>query len=461
MAHASNGKIAYHSRLVRYRAVLAHRLRVYFRHTDPPKILLAGYAVYMLVGWLLLSLPFAQSVDLNPLDNLFIAVSAVSTTGLVSVDPGSSYSLFGEIVILALIQVGGLGYMTVASFVALAIRHRFSNYHATVSRAALPLPEHFDIRVFIRRVVTYTLIVEVAGAAALYALFIDAGTPAPLWAAIFHAVSAFCTAGFSLFPNSFESYAAHPGIVLTIAALSLLGAIGFIVMSETWDRVFGTRRPLSFTSRVILNVTITFTVVGTLVFFVIEPSIADMPPWERLLASFFQVMTAGTTVGFNTVPIGALAPATLVVMFFLMIFGASPSGTGGGLKSTTLGVLLGLIRSVLQRRASVRFLGHELPPERVAFAAASFAFYFLVLGVALFLLLLTEAAAFEAVLFEAISALGTVGLSMGLTPALTPLGKLVIVCLMFIGRLGVLTFGVAVVMRDASAAEAREGEIVL
>lgn len=457
----SNGRIPYHSKIVRYRAVVAHTLRQYLRHTHAPKILLTGYAAYMLIGWGLLSLPFAQSVELNPLDSLFIAVSAVSTTGLVSIDPGSSYSLFGEIVVLLLIQAGGLGYMTVASFVALAIRHRFSNYHATVGLAAFPLPQDFDIEVFIRRVVIYTIAVEVAGAALLFLMFESAGTQSALWAAIFHSISAFCTAGFSLFPTSFESYVDNPGIVLVISVLSFLGAIGFIVMSELWDRVFGARRPLSFTSTVILSVTVNFTVLGTLVFFVIEPSIAEMPPWERLLAAFFQVMTAGTTVGFNTIPIGALAPATLMVMFLLMIFGASPSGTGGGLKSTTLAVLLGLIRSVLQRRKTVRYMGRDLPQERVMFGAASLGFYLLVLGTAMFLLLLTETGRFEVILFEAISALGTVGLSMGITPDLTPVGKIVVILLMFIGRIGVLTFGIAVVTRDDTSGDQRENEIVL
>ena len=437
-------------------------VRRFFRHADAAKLLLIGYVFYMTAGWLLLMLPISQAVPVSALDNLFIASSAVSTTGLVSVDPGSSYSLFGQIVILLLIQLGGIGYMTFGSFLVLSLSHRWSRFRETVTRAAFPLPDDFDAARFIRRVVYFTLAVEAAGALALWPMFAQAGVENPAWVALFHSVSAFCTAGFSLFPNSFEDFTGHAGIVLVISALSYLGALGFIVMTALFDRVAGRRESLGFTSKVILSVTLKLTLGATLIIFIAEPSISALPPEERILASFFQVMTATTTVGFNTVPIGDITLAVLVVLFVLMVFGASPSGTGGGLKSTTLATLLGLMRSVLKRRSSIRYMKREISEERIHQASASLAFYLAVLCTAVFLLLLVEAdAALEMVIFEAISALGTVGLSMGLTGDLSDLGKVLIILLMLIGRVGILTFGLAVVARDETKEEERDNDLVL
>lgn len=186
-----------------------------------------------------------------------------------------------------------------------------------------------------------------------------------------------------------------------------------------------------------------------------------MPAWQRLMTSFFQVMSASTTVGFNTIDIGGFSASIIMLMYVFMIFGASPSGTGGGLKSTTLAALLGLIKSTLKRRETVRVHKRELSPERLQIATASFAFYMVVLTGAMILLLALESATFEVVLFEAISALGTVGLSMGLTGDLTVLGKLIIILLMLMGRIGVLTFGIAMAMHDESREEEDDNDLVL
>ncbi|MGP1275395.1 MAG: TrkH family potassium uptake protein [Caulobacterales bacterium] len=437
-------------------------VKLFFRKADAAQLLLGGYLFYMLAGWGLLSLPIAQATPVSSLDNLFIASSAVSTTGLVTVDPGSSYTLFGEIVILLLIQLGGIGYMTFGSFLVLSLSHRWTRFRETVTRAAFPLPSDFDAAAFIRRVVYFTLAVEAIGALLLWPMLAGAGVDNALWSAIFHSVSAFCTAGFSLFPNSFEDFTGHAGIVLTLSGLSYLGAIGFIVMTTIFERLTRKRDSLGFTSTVILSVTVKFAIGGTAILFIVEPSIAGLEPAERLLAAFFQVMTASTTVGFNTVPIGNLSMAILMVMFLLMVFGASPSGTGGGLKSTTFAALVGLMRSVFKRRDTITYMGRELSEDRVHQASVSFGFYFLVLATALFALFLTELdAPFEQVVFEAISALGTVGLSMGLTGDLSTLGKLIVIVLMLIGRVGILTFGLAIVARDRNAPDRRDDELVM
>jgi trk system potassium uptake protein TrkH len=395
------------------------------------------------------------------LDNLFIVTSAVSTTGLVTVDPGQSYSFIGQLVILVLIQLGGIGYMTFGSFIILSTRHKMSSLRSEVSRKAFALPGDFRIARFIRLVITFTLITELIGAILLYAIFSYNNEDNAIWLAIFHSISAFCTAGFSLFSNSFESYADNVYLNLVIATLSYLGAIGFIVMVDVWHLLTGKSRYLHFASKVILEITFWFSLVGTILFFVMEPSIQALPNWERLLASFFQVMTAGTTVGFNTIPIGALSASIIMFLYMLMIFGASPSGTGGGLKSTTLAALIGLMRSVLKGRDKIRYQKREISADRLQLATAAFTFYMGVLFLAMILLLSTEEAALEIILFEAISALGTVGLSMGLTGDLTNLGKLIIIVLMFMGRVGILTFGIAVSTHDETREEEKDNDLVL
>jgi len=418
-------------------------LRLWLGTLSTPRLLLLGYGGYMLVGWLLLALPLAHSEPVRLIDSLFIAVSAVSTTGLVSIDPGGSFNLFGEIVILALIQAGGLGYMTLGSIAALALKRRLSLAQQHAAIGAFGLPADFDLRLFLKEIGGFVLCVEAVGAVILWILFARAGVENALWNGIFHSVSAFCTAGFSLFANSLEDFRADTAVNLVIAVLAYLGAIGFLVFADIWENLRRRRQALGFVSRVILVTTLAFSAFGTLLLYVFEPTIAALSGGERVLAAFFQAMTATTTVGFNTVPMGPLAVGSVMVMYLLMMFGASPAGTGGGLKSTTLATLVALVVATLRGQTRVRVLGHAVPPDRQRPQAASISFYVLVLFVAVFGLAWFEDAPLEALAFEAISAIGTVGLSTGVTGGLTDLGKATIIALMFMGRVGVLTFGLA------------------
>ena len=435
------------------------RLARFNRMSDQPaRTLLLGYLVYMVAGWLLLMLPVAQEVALSPLDVLFIATSAVSTTGLVTVDPGASFTAFGEGVILGLIQLGGLGYMTIGSVALLAVTERLSEEREQTARAAFDLPAHMPTVPFLRSVVLFTLAVEAAGAAILYPMFRDAGVDQPLWAAVFHSVSAFCTAGFSLFPASLEAFAGHPGVLLTISALSLLGAMGFLIVVDAWRALRRRRAHLGFTSFMIVRITAAFLVAGTLFLALADPGLRAMPAGQQVLNAFFQTMTASTTVGFNSYPVSAHGASVVMVLLLLMIVGASPAGTGGGIKTTSFAVLWGLVRCTLRNRERIHFAGRVLPREKVRTATATLAYYLGVLFVAMVLLLATETGApFEAVLFEAISALGTVGLSMGLTGDLSPLGKIVVIVLMTAGRLGILTFGIAIAVSAARGKGAAGG----
>ena len=429
---------------------------------SPARLLLFGYCSYILLGWILLSLPVSRTVDVAALDSLFIATSAVSTTGLVSVDPGSSYTLFGQAVIMLLIQFGGLGYMTIGSFIILSLTSEISPARQKTTRDVFNLPKGISPKPFIVSVVVFTLVVEALGAAALYPMFLAAGVENPAWSALFHAVSAFCTAGFSLNATSFEAFRGHVGVTLVLSALSILGAMGFLIVLDVTRRMTGAASHLGFTSRVITRFTLLFLTLGTALFFVIEPGVQALEPSERLLASFFQVMTASTTVGFNTLPIGSLSAAALMLLVFLMVIGASPAGTGGGLKTTSFAALVALVRSTLRGRRKVRFFGREIPPARLQNATASLAYYLALALVACFLLFLTEAgAAFDAVLFEVFSAMGTVGLSMGLTGELSPLGKLIVIVLMTAGRVGILTFGIALSAHEETRAEKSDNDLVM
>jgi trk system potassium uptake protein len=192
-----------------------------------------------------------------------------------------------------------------------------------------------------------------------------------------------------------------------------------------------------------------------------EPSIRALAPEDQFWNAVFTVMSAGTTVGFNSVPVATLAPAVIVILYLIMVFGASPGGTGGGLKSSTLAIMAALVVSTLRRRSRVTLLGLEILPDKIQQASASVAFYCLLIGIAIFALLLTETASFEDVLFEAISSLSGIGMSMGLTPALTDAGKAIVIALMVIGRVGILAFGIAIATRDPRDHDPEDADVVL
>jgi len=410
----------------------------------PVRLVALGYLAYILAGWVLLALPISYGDrPVSSLDALFTSASALSTTGLATVSTGHGFSLFGQLVILVLIQIGGIGYMTFGSFVVLARRGDLSARREQIGKVVFSMPEEFRIARFIRSVILFTVLVETAGIAALFVAFRNAGLEHPLWSAIFHSISAFCTAGFGLYDASFEALRGNVAINVVLGILSYLGAIGFIVFVDAWRRLIGKTDRITLTSRIILVTTAWVSLTGIVLFYVAEPTIQALPPYERLTASAFQVMAAITTVGFNSIPIGQLSQASLFLLIMLMVVGASPSGTGGGLKTTTFSALFGVIRSALLGRDKVTFWRKEIPEDRVRLAIASLGFYVGALIAGSYLLALSESQPFEGLLFEAASALGTVGLSTGITAQLTPIGKLILVLLMFIGRVGPLTFGVA------------------
>jgi trk system potassium uptake protein TrkH len=430
-------------------------------NTHPAKLLLAGYSFYTVIGWLLLHLPLCQKKFIPLFDSLVTAVSAVSTTGLLSVSIEDSYTFWGQLVILLMIQLGGIGYATLGSFVLIAITQKLSDFHERVSSHEFPLPKGFHIPEFIKHVVGYTLACELIGAVILTFLFKNEGVENPLWQGVFHSISAFCTAGISLFSNSLIDYRDDFWINAVISIQCVLGALGFIVWVDVYKKMTEKRHAISFTTRTIIAVTAGFLLFGSILFFLTTTFPDSMPLYEQILISFFQTMTASTTAGFTSMDIDHLSFATITLLLFLMAFGASPSGTGGGLKSTTFATLLGLLKSALRGKDSVLFWDHKIPLKRVQVATSSFIYYAFILIISLFCFTLIEELPFLPLLFEASSALSNIGLSMGITSQLSDLGKAFISLLMFMGRMGIMTFGIALAIPKKTWRSQADHDLVL
>ena len=424
-------------------------------------ILAGSFTFAILLGTLLLSLPLAQAGDpVSVLDAFFTATSAVCVTGLTVVDTGTRFSPAGQAVVLALIQVGGLGLMTFAVFVGVVLGRKVAFTDRMVIQDSMHHTPKAGVRRLVRYVLGFTLASEAAGALLLWLRFrgqFPSGEAA--WQSVFHAVSAFCNAGFGLLPDNLVRYRGDLLVNLAITALIVVGGLGFLVNMEVRDqamlRLRGRRAPmLTLHARLALTVTAALLVAGTLAFLALEwdNALRGLPPGERLLASWFQSVTP-RTAGFNTVDFGRVSSDTLFFTILLMFVGASPGSTGGGIKTTTFGLLVALVvaRWRGRGRATVfhRTIPHAVMDRALMLTLLAWALVSLGIG----LLVFTETHGrpfgeaeprFVALMFEAVSAFGTVGLSTGLTPSLSPAGKLVLAALMFVGRVGPLTLVLAV-----------------
>lgn len=414
----------------------------------PLHSLIYGYLIILLIGFLLLCLPVFHISPVNTLDNLFHATSALSTTGLATVTIGEYYNIGGQIIILLLIQIGGLGYMSIGSFIVLMRRHRLSKINAELIQYDFSLPENFQIGRFIRDLVIATLAIEVIGAIFLSIIFAYQGEDAAIWKGIFHSISAFCTAGFSLFSDSFEGYRDNFYLNTVISLLSIAGALGFIVFTDIFEKFSGKKNKITFTSKIILQFTFGGLLLGAAVIFLSDGNIAGLPAEKRIMVSLFQSMTAFTTVGFNTYPIGEIMAAPIFFILLLMVVGASPSGTGGGMKSTTITALYAQLKSTFRGDEQVIYMHKKIPSHRLKMATSNFFFYVVVICIGTYLLMLVQPQDKFAILFEAVSALGTVGLSTGITGDLTIMGKILIILMMFLGRIGPLSFGIVLFSPD-------------
>lgn len=416
---------------------------------SPHQNIAQGMLVYTLAGWVLLSLPFMDNGQVGFLDNLFTAASAASTTGLTSINFADSYTFAGKLVALLLIQAGGIGYMTMSSFLYLSFSRRLRHRHTEVLNTEFSLPRTVRLQDFLRAAVIFTFVVELIGAAFLYNYFHRHGYGAfdAVWYGVFHSVSAFCTAGFSLFPDSLMSFADSKTVNIVISLLSLSGAMGFIIVTDLFNRIFRRTKEISYTTKIIVLFTLGALLAGSFVILLTNPGLSPM-------AALFQATAAMSTAGFNTVPVASLAPCSLLILMGLMSVGGSPSGTGGGIKTTAATCVLAIVSSHLLGRKHITFLGRQIPLYRLYIATSTFIFYGFLLFITLFLLTWTENLPFLDLFFEASSALATAGLSTGATEKLSALGKLVVIAAMLVGRIGVITFGMALLKRDGDKLEA-------
>ncbi|MCY9591414.1 Trk family potassium uptake protein [Paenibacillus chitinolyticus] len=419
----------------------------------PPQILVLGFALIILIGSGLLMLP-VSSTDGLPLpfiDALFTATSATCVTGLVVVDTGTHFTTFGQMVIISLIQIGGLGFMSMATLFAFILRKKISLRERLLLQEALNQGSMEGIVRLFRKVLIYSLTIEGIAAVLFTARWsVDLGFPKGLYYGIWHAVSFFNNAGFDLFgpiTGPFTSLTAYAGDFITNAvtmALIVLGGIGFIVMSDVMD--YRKTKRLTLHSKVVLSATSILIVTGALVIFVFEYSnsktLGSLDFGGKILASFFQSVTP-RTAGANTLDLASLRQASQFFMIILMFIGASPGSTGGGIKTTTFTMLVGAIVAMVRGKEDIVFFRNRLGKERIlkAITLTMFAL-FLVIFVTM-LLSTTEDHEFLMILYEVTSAFGTVGLTLGLTTKLTVFGKVMIALTMFAGRLGPLTLAYA------------------
>ncbi|CAA6825099.1 MAG: Potassium uptake protein, integral membrane component, KtrB [uncultured Aureispira sp.] len=427
----------------------------------PLQLLMYGYLLILLIGFGLLSLPFCQSTPVSTIDNLFTATSALSTTGLVTVNLPESYNFGGQLVILLLIQIGGLGYMSIGSFIVLLTRSKLTNINFELINYDFSLPENFNIKYFIRDLIISTLLIELIGAVLLCLIFWQAGETNIVWNGIFHSVSAFCTAGLSLFSDSFVGYRDHFFLNFVISFLSIAGALGFIVFTDLLERFSGRKETITFTSKIIIHFTFWGILLGAGVLFLSDATIAPLAPEKRILASIFQSVAAFTTVGFNSYDISGISSGPIFFMLLLMIVGASPAGTGGGMKSTTVTALYAQLKSTFRGSKDIIYMNCKIPEHKIRLATSNFFFYVLVICIGTYLLLLVQPQDKFEVLFEAVSALGTVGLSTGLTGDLSILGKIIIMVLMFLGRIGALSFGMILFQSEHQATKIEEEDLAI
>ncbi|MBN2267389.1 MAG: hypothetical protein JW725_03560 [Candidatus Babeliaceae bacterium] len=434
---------------------------------SPIQILAIGFALLSLIGGFLLWLPISSySGETTPyLDALFTATSAVTTTGLIVVDTGSHYNLFGQTVIMILFQIGGLGYMLFFVVIALLLGKRLSMQDTLLLREAVKRPVKIELTQFTKMILLYTFAVELAGTIAL-AIYFSNYFPLPqaIYSAVFHSVSAFNTAGFSIYSDSLSQY--NSSIVLNIITILIFtaGCLGFWVVFDTFRHIrnkFRKKKPsrLSVHSRLVYWLTFVFFIIGTIIIYFSEDWSTAISLNEKILNSIFQTLTATSTTGFNTIDIGAMSLTSLVLIVGFMFIGAGPGSTAGGIKITTFGVVLASLYSTLRQKENVHIFKRSISVEIVQHAFAILLLALLWTFLTLIILSATEKASFIQILFEVVSALGTVGLSMGITGSLTIVGKWFIIITMLIGRVGPLGIGLSILLKHRELVKYPKGDI--
>ncbi|MBU5440245.1 TrkH family potassium uptake protein [Tissierella sp. MSJ-40] len=410
---------------------------------NPPRVLALGFGSLILIGAFLLNLPIAakNGESIGFINALFTSASSVCVTGLVVVNTAQYWSLFGQIVIICLIQMGGLGFMTMATIVALILGKKITLKERLIIKEQLNQETMSGLVKLTKYVILSTFAIEGIGVLLLSTRFIPIyGLKKGIWFSVFHAISAFCNAGFDILGNSITPFVGDFIINMTIGMLIIVGGLGFYVYIDISKNK--RLRKLHLHSKLVLSITTVLLVAGTLIILVIEynnPStLGNLTIGEKMLASFFQSVIS-RTAGFNSVDIGGLYDTTAFVMIILMFIGGSPGSTAGGIKTTTFGTIvlttIGVIKGNKDVVAYKKRISNDIINRSLAIATIGITLIIIVSIV----LTITEKATFLDVLFETTSAFGTVGLTRGITPNLTNIGKIIITLTMYAGRVGPLT----------------------
>ncbi|MFJ6265624.1 TrkH family potassium uptake protein [Lysinibacillus xylanilyticus] len=444
-------------------------MKTFKNKLNPPKILVLGFAVIILIGTFLLMLPIA-TVDgkgLSFLDALFTATSATCVTGLVVVDTGDTFSIFGELVILFLIQIGGLGFMTFATFLFLLLGKKISLKERLLLKEAFNNITIAGLVKLVKRILLFTALIEFIGGLILSIRFsFDMPIGKAFYFGFFHAISNFNNAGFDLMGGyrSLTEYVDDPFVVLTICALITIGGLGFIVINELYD--YRRTKRLSVNTKIVLTTTLILTVGSTLLIFLFEygnsKTLGQLSGWGKMLGSLYQAVTP-RTAGSNTLPISDLTHSTLFLIIWLMFIGGGSGSTAGGIKITTFAVLVATMWSQLKGQEDVVLFRRRIVHGTILKAlTVTMCGMMIVVLVTIVLSIIEQRHSFMMYLFEATSAFGTAGLSMGLTPELSTGGRLLIILTMFAGRLGPLTIAFAITnRRKAEAFRHPKGNIMI
>nr|WP_154896909.1 TrkH family potassium uptake protein [Paenibacillus xylanexedens] len=414
---------------------------------SPPLILVGGFLLIISIGTILLMLPISNrsGEHLVFIDALFTATSAACVTGLVVVDVGTTFNLFGQIVIMVLMQLGGLGFMTIATLFALVLGKRISLKDRLLLKEAINADSMEGIVRIIRKVLIFSFTIE-GVAAVILALRWAAEMPLgqAAYYGIFHSVSLFNNGGFDLFGNSFQYYTGDLLFNLTASVLVISGGLGFVVLNDLFE--FHKRRRLSLQSKLVLSVSGALIGIGALVVFIFEftngHTLASLSWPEKIYASIFQSVSTRSS-GTSSIDITEMRQATQFFFILLMFIGASPGSTGGGIKTTTFLIMIGAVYAMIRGNKDIVFFRSRVPKELLMRALTIIMVSLIIFMIVVMLLLTTEDAPFLPLMFEAASAIGTVGLSVGVTHELTDIGKVIICFTMFIGRIGPLTIAYA------------------
>lgn len=417
-------------------------------HVTPAQVILLGFLLLIGTGTMLLMLPIASNGPggASFLDALFTTVSATCVTGLVVHDTAVYWSFFGQAVILLLIQIGGMGVITVAIAISMLSGRRIGLKQRWIMQESIAAPQVGGIVRMTSFIIKTSFLIEGVGAVLLAFRFIPEMGLKGIWASIFHAVSAFCNAGFDLMGTedaqfaSLTAYASDPLINVVIPFLLIMGGIGFLTWSDIREHGIHLRA-YRLQSKLILMTTTLLLLLPAVYFFFYEfnlPQWEGMTVWEKVQASWFQSATP-RTAGFNTVNLAELSEPSKLITLLLMLIGGSPGSTAGGFKTTTLVVLLLAARAVFRRKEDVQSFGRRIPPDILRNAAAIFFLYLLLFLTGGVLICCMDGVPLLDALFETASAIGTVGLTTGITPTLSVPSRLILIFLMYFGRVGGLT----------------------